>query len=54
LRLSLEGVFVPTAAPDGLKRLLAQVGDAPTFDILASDLAEQHRQVADLFDRLIV
>lgn len=54
LRLSLEGVFDPAVAPDGLKRLLAQVGDAPTFDILASDLAEQHRQVADLFDQLIV
>lgn len=54
LRLSLDGAFDPAAAPDGLKRLLAQVGDAPTFDILASDLTEQHRQVADLFDRLIV
>lgn len=53
LRLSLEGPFDPVTAPDGLKRLLAQVGDAPTFDILASDIAEQHRMVADLFDRLV-
>jgi [glutamine synthetase] adenylyltransferase / [glutamine synthetase]-adenylyl-L-tyrosine phosphorylase len=53
LRLSLVGAFDPVTAPDGLKRLLAQVGDAPSFDILAADLKAQHRCVAELFDELV-
>jgi [glutamine synthetase] adenylyltransferase / [glutamine synthetase]-adenylyl-L-tyrosine phosphorylase len=54
LRLSLVDAFDPATAPDGLKRLLAQVGDAPTFGVLAADLAAQHQAVAELFDQLVV
>lgn len=53
LRLSLIDAFDPATIPDGLKRLLAGVGQAPTFEVLAADLVEQHREVAGLFDRLI-
>ena len=53
VRLALIDAFDPAAIPDGLKRLLAQVGDAPTFEILSADLVVQHQQVAEAFDRLI-
>ena len=54
LRLCLIDAFDPVAAPDGLKRLLAQVADAPTFEVLSADLKQQHATVARLFDDLIV
>ena len=54
LRLCLEGPFVPGNAPDGLKRLLAHAGDAPSFEVLAADLVDLQHQVANLFDRLVV
>jgi [glutamine synthetase] adenylyltransferase / [glutamine synthetase]-adenylyl-L-tyrosine phosphorylase len=54
LRLSLESAFDPATAPDGLKRLLAQVGDVPGFDRLARDLVTTQAQVATLFDELVV
>ena len=50
LRLSLIGPFDPIAAPDGLKRLLARVGDAPSLDVLAAELVEMQHSVAGLFD----
>ncbi len=54
LRLSLESAFDPATAPDGLKRLLAQVGDTPSFDRLAHDLVTAQGQVAALFEELVV
>ncbi len=54
LRLSLVDAFDPVTAPDGLKRLLAQVADAPSFDRLARDLVTMQAQVAALFDELVV
>jgi [glutamine synthetase] adenylyltransferase / [glutamine synthetase]-adenylyl-L-tyrosine phosphorylase len=54
LRLSLIKDFEPSNSHDGLKRLLAQVGGTPTFEILAADLIEQHANVETLFDRLVV
>ena len=53
LRLSLIEGFDLSSMPDGLKRLLAQVADAPTFDILTADLRVQHHKVAVLFDAII-
>ncbi len=54
LRLSLDEAFDPAMAPDGLKRLLAQVGDAPSFAVLEADLIVSQHQVAQLFDDLVV
>ena len=54
LRLSLVDAFDPATAPDGLKRLLCQVGDAPTVEILAADLQTMQKNVAGLFDELVV
>ena len=54
LRLCLESAFDPATAPEGLKRLLAQVGEAPAFEILSADLLDMQRKVAGLFDELIV
>jgi [glutamine synthetase] adenylyltransferase / [glutamine synthetase]-adenylyl-L-tyrosine phosphorylase len=54
LRLSLDEAFNPATAPDGLKRLLTQVGDAPSFDVLAADLVASQQQVAELFEALVV
>ena len=53
-RLTLDGPFDPAKAPDGLKGLLARVGDAPDFDRLEASLAEATQEVARLFDALIV
>jgi len=53
LRLCQDGPFVPKAAPDGLKVLLARAGDAPDFARLEADLAERQREVAALFERLV-
>ncbi len=53
LRLSVIDDFNPATAHDGLKRMLAEVGNAPTFDILTADLMAQHQAVAELFDTLV-
>jgi [glutamine synthetase] adenylyltransferase / [glutamine synthetase]-adenylyl-L-tyrosine phosphorylase len=53
-RLTLDGPFDPAKAPDGLKGLLARVGDAPDFERLEASLAEATHEVARLFDILIV
>lgn len=54
LRLCVEGAFVPAAATDGLKALLARSGGAPDFDRLSADLAETERRVVEEFERLVV
>ncbi len=53
-RLTLDGPFDPAKAPDGLKGLLARVGDAPDFERLEASLAEATVEVARLFDELVV
>ncbi|MGE0764916.1 MAG: bifunctional [glutamine synthetase] adenylyltransferase/[glutamine synthetase]-adenylyl-L-tyrosine phosphorylase [Hyphomicrobiaceae bacterium] len=53
-RLTLDGPFDPAKAPDGLKELLARVGEAPDFSVLEASLVSQTRDVAALFDELIV
>ena len=53
LRLCFEGPFDPAMAPEGLKRLLAQVGDVPDFSHLEGHLRRTLGDVADRFDALI-
>ncbi|MGD9804638.1 MAG: bifunctional [glutamine synthetase] adenylyltransferase/[glutamine synthetase]-adenylyl-L-tyrosine phosphorylase [Hyphomicrobiaceae bacterium] len=53
-RLTLDGPFDPAKAPDGLKELLARVGEAPNFSNLEASLSSQMREVVALFDELIV
>jgi glutamate-ammonia-ligase adenylyltransferase len=53
-RLTLDGPFDPAKAPDGLKELLARVGEAPDFLRLEALLAEATADTARLFDELIV
>jgi glutamate-ammonia-ligase adenylyltransferase len=52
-RLTLDGPFDPVKAPDGLKELLARVGEAPDFSNLEASLASQMRDVTAIFDELI-
>lgn len=54
IRLTLDGPFVPDKAPDGLKELLARVGEVPDFTRLEASLAEATAEVARLFDALVV
>ncbi|MEZ5907569.1 MAG: bifunctional [glutamine synthetase] adenylyltransferase/[glutamine synthetase]-adenylyl-L-tyrosine phosphorylase [Hyphomicrobiaceae bacterium] len=54
LRLCLDGPFHPDQAPEGLKALLARVGDAPDFARLQSDLAAVLGEVAALYDEIVV
>ena len=54
LRLTLDGAFRPERAPDGLKTLLARVGEVPDFPRLEASLAEATREVHRLFDVLVV
>ncbi len=54
LRLCFDGTFEPTTAPHGLKRLLAQVGDVPSFDKLEGMLRDTLAETAALFDQLVV
>jgi glutamate-ammonia-ligase adenylyltransferase len=54
LRLSLDIAFDPATAPDGLKRLLCQVGEAPSLEVLAADLRALQQTVAELFAELVV
>jgi glutamate-ammonia-ligase adenylyltransferase len=53
LRLCLEGRFDPATAPSGLKELLAQAGDAPTFTELEARLKEALADVSGLFRVLV-
>ncbi len=52
-RLTLDGPFDPGKAPDGLKDLLARVGEVPSFARLEAVLAETTSDVARLFDELV-
>ena len=54
IRLTLDGPFVPDKAPDGLKELLARVGEVPDFVRLEASLIEATTEVARLFDALVV
>ena len=54
LRLCVEGTFVPVAASDGLKALLARSAASPDFVRLGADLAETERKVVVEFERLVV
>jgi glutamate-ammonia-ligase adenylyltransferase len=53
LRIAAEGIFKPEAATRGLKTLLARAGDAPDFANLEAHLAENQRNVREIFTRLI-
>ena len=53
LRLSLDGVFRPDTAPDGLKALLASAGAAPTFSALEAEVRSHQARVAELFEALV-
>jgi glutamate-ammonia-ligase adenylyltransferase len=53
LRLCLEGRFEPATAPSGLKELLANAGDAPSFAELEARLALTLIKVAGLFNQII-
>jgi glutamate-ammonia-ligase adenylyltransferase len=54
LRLTIDGPFDPAKAPDGVRRRLVQVAEAPTFDRLEAMLRQQLAEVARLFDELVV
>ncbi len=54
LRLCFDGRFDPATAPDGLKRLLAHVGDAPSFAKLETVLRDTLAETAAMYDRLVV
>jgi glutamate-ammonia-ligase adenylyltransferase len=53
-RLTFDGPFDPAKAPNGLKELLARVGEAPDFSRLEASLKEAMAEVARLFDTLVV
>ena len=53
-RLTFDGPFDPLKAPDGLKELLARIGEAPDFSRLEALLAEATAEIGRLFDDLIV
>ena len=53
LRLCLEGRFEPATAPSGLKELLANAGDAPSFAELEERLRLTLLKVAGLFNQII-
>ncbi|MFZ4807046.1 MAG: bifunctional [glutamine synthetase] adenylyltransferase/[glutamine synthetase]-adenylyl-L-tyrosine phosphorylase [Hyphomicrobiaceae bacterium] len=54
LRLTIDGAFDPAKAPDGVRRLLVRVGEAPSFARLEATLAARLGEIAQLFDRLVV
>ncbi len=54
LRLCFDGTFGPDKAPDGLKLLLAQAGQAPDFATLEASLRDTLADVAGLLDKLVV
>jgi glutamate-ammonia-ligase adenylyltransferase len=53
LRLTLDGPFDPAKAPDGLKALLARVGEMPDFPRLEGSLDEATAEVTRLFEQLV-
>ncbi len=53
LRLCIDGRFDPAKAPDGLKTLLARVGEMPDFPHLEAALAGVTAEVAALFDIIV-
>lgn len=53
LGLTLDGPFLPDKAPDGLKQLLAHVGEVPDFPRLSGSLVEATAAVRQLFDTLV-
>jgi [glutamine synthetase] adenylyltransferase / [glutamine synthetase]-adenylyl-L-tyrosine phosphorylase len=53
LRLCFEGPFDPATAPEGLKRLLARVADAPDFRSLEDQLRRLLAEVTARFDSLV-
>ncbi len=54
LRLCLGGPFDPQTAPSGMKELLARAGDTASFPELETQLTLTLKQVAGLFDEIIV
>ena len=54
LRLTLDVAFDPATAPEGVKRLMMRVSDAPSFARLEDDLRQRLAEVAALFDQLVV
>ncbi|MFV0296289.1 MAG: bifunctional [glutamine synthetase] adenylyltransferase/[glutamine synthetase]-adenylyl-L-tyrosine phosphorylase, partial [Hyphomicrobiaceae bacterium] len=53
LRLTFDGPFDPAKAPDGLKALLAEVGQVPDFQRLEAQLVETLGEVHRLFDEVV-
>jgi glutamate-ammonia-ligase adenylyltransferase len=53
LRLALDKPFEADEAPEGLKLLLAKVGEAPDFKSLTADLAERQKTVRAVFTRIM-
>ena len=53
-RLTFDGPFDPAKAPDGLKALLARVGETPDFGRLEAQLGEMTGETARLFGELVV
>lgn len=53
LALCLVSEFSTEAAPDGLKSLLAQAGEAPNFASLEADLRDAEAQVCKAYEELI-
>ena len=53
LRLSLDTEFQSETAPQGLKAMLASVGEAPSFANLEASLGVTLAETAALFDRVI-
>ncbi len=53
LRLCFDGKFQPEKAPDGLKRLICELANLPTFANVEQHLADVQATVADAFDALV-
>ncbi len=53
LRLTIEGVFEPDAAPPGLKAALARAAGAADFAALEAQIRQQSALVLDIFNTLI-
>lgn len=53
LRLALEGPFDPAEAGEGLKQLLARVGEAPDFKTLTARLVDEQKSARKAFERVM-
>jgi glutamate-ammonia-ligase adenylyltransferase len=53
LRLALEGPFDPDDGGEGLKQLLARVGEAPDFKTLSATLADRQKAARKAFERVM-